>query len=182
MKAWTTDLAAPPFDGQDNNNNAHGSGVQLGECPAVPDGCIPSPPAPACSLGSCRTECDLYSGTPRAALSGALLKLVRSDFNQTGLVDTAILPLARGMAENTDEILFSGCVDNLDRTSPSIFFENRPQVMARSCAARFSVRVRAVDDIDTDPDLVFLNGIVDGDGDESNPVATAEVLATADGR
>ena len=181
MEAWSTDLAAPPFDGQDNNNNAHGSGVQLGECPAVPDGCIPSPPAPACSLGSCRTECDLYSGTPRAALSGALLKLVRSNYNQTGLADTAILPLARAMAENTDDVLFSGCVDNLDRTAPSIFFEAPTPSDGAFVRGTISVRVRAVDDIDTDPDLVFLSGLVDGDGDDSNAVATAEVSAAADG-
>ncbi len=181
MKAWATDLAAPPFDGQDNNDNAHGSGVQLGECPAVPDGCVPAPPAPACSLGSCRTECDLYSGTPRAALSGALLKLVRSDYNQTGLLDTAILPLARTMAENTDEVLFTGCVDNLDRSAPSIFFESPTPADGAFVRGTISVRVRAVDDIDTDPDLVLLNGLVDGDGDDSNAVATAEVSSTADG-
>lgn len=180
MVAWAADLEAGTFDGNDGNDRAHGSGLQLGECAAVPVDCVIRPPPPACSLGACRAACDLYAGSPRGALSGALLKLVRSPFNQTGITDEAILPLARAMADNADPVLFGdACRDSLDRTAPTLIFETPTPADGVHVRGSISVRIRAVDDIDPAPDLAWLGGLNDSDGDPTNAVATAEISTTS---
>ncbi len=177
-KAWTADLAAPPFDGNDNNDNTHGSGLQVGECaPLV--GCQPNTSL-ACTLGECRENCDLFAGSPRSTLHGALLKLARSPLNQTGLSDTAILPIARALADATEPALFGdACRDSADRTPPSVFFEAPTPPADAFVRDTITVRVRATDDLDMNPDLVFLDGLVDTDGDPTNAVATAEIATDA---
>lgn len=180
-RALVDDIGAPPFDG--NDGDVRNTGLQVGTCPAVDPGCVVPPETPTfCPQGACRTLCDLYSGTLRGQLSGAALKLVRSpDFNGSGINDTAFLPTARAIADNTDPLLFGAyCTDDVDRVGPTITFDQPPTPGADAWVrGSIQVRVRATDDIDTAPDLAFGDGLADEDGDPLNAVAATTIDTTA---
>jgi len=184
LRGLREDLSAPPFDG--NDGDVRGTGVQVGVCPPVDSGCVIPPESPtACPTGACRALCDLHSGTLRANYSGALLKFVRSPLNQTGITDAVILPTARILAENRDPVLFgSYCSDDVDRTAPTILFEEPPTPDDDEWVRQIiEVQVRAIDDLDPMPTIAFLDGLVDADGDVTNAVArvTLDTTAVADG-
>lgn len=178
--ALAEDLSSPPFDGEDEDGR--GGGLQVGTCPAVDPGCVVPPETPTfCSRGACRTMCDLYSGTLRSLFSGAALKLVRSPtFNQSGVTDGAFLPTARAIADNPDPLLFGTyCTDDVDRVGPTITFDAPPTPDDDAWVkGSIQVRVRATDDIDPEPDLTLLGGLVDEDGDAFNAVAQATIDTT----
>jgi hypothetical protein len=83
--AWAADIGQDTFDGNDGNDRTAGSGLQVGACPAVASSCVV--PSTGCQTGACRTLCDLYVGTPRALLAGAMTRVVRATdtVNKTGL-------------------------------------------------------------------------------------------------
>jgi hypothetical protein len=105
MEQWTEDIRADPFDGNDDDDLAPGSGLQLGFCPPVPPSCVPGT---ECSTGHCRGGCDLYSGTARNLLAGAMIRVIQdAALNRTGLDLANTISLVRGVSDNADPALFA---------------------------------------------------------------------------
>ena len=192
---WASDLARippagstdpgedlPVFDGNDGNSRQAGSGLQLGACAPVEPTC--QVPANACSTGHCRRLCDLYVGTPRALLAGAMTKVIRDNgpggANQTGLRIEDTLAIARSVSDNVDPDLFGGaCIETLDRTAPELRWDEAHSA-AEDAVVRGVIPLKAVaiDDVDPRP-RVQIVGYTDMDGDPSNDVALANVDTTS---
>lgn len=183
---WAADLgrdapgtgALPRFDGNDGNDRSAGSGLQLGACaPAAPTCEVP---AGACNTGHCRRLCDLYVGSPRALLAGAMTKIIRDNgpggVNQTGLEPQDTLAIARSVSDNVDPDLFGGaCIETLDRTAPEVRWDEAQSVASDAVVrGTFQARATAVDDVDPRP-RVQLAGYADADGDPFNGAALARV-------
>ena len=185
VQRWTSDLVrthdADPavWDGNDGNDRTFGSGLQLGACEPVEPACA-APPA-GCTIGHCRAPCDLYAGTPRAALAGALTKVIRDDaVNRTGLRIEDTLAIARAMSENTDPDLFgSACTEDLDRTPPTVRWEEAASAPADAVVrGTFALKAIGIDDVDLQPRTEII-GHADQDGDPSNNVAIASIDTAA---
>jgi hypothetical protein len=181
MQRWTTDLVAvneadpAVWDGNDGDDRTPGSGLQLGACEPIAPTC--AVPSTGCNLGHCRSACDLYSGTPRAALAGALTKVIRDgSVNRTGLRIEDTLALARAIAENMDPSLFgAACVENLDRTPPGVRWDDAASAPADAVVrGTFTLKAIGLDDIDLQPRTEIV-GYADQDGDPSNNVAIAHI-------
>jgi hypothetical protein len=181
VRQWTADLVrmhdADPavWDGNDGNDRTFGSGLQLGVCEPIDPACA-TPPA-GCNIGHCRAPCDLYAGTPRAALAGALTKVIRDDrVNRTGLRIEDTLAIARAMSENTDSDLFgTACTENLDRTPPSVRWDEAASPAADAVVrGTITFKATGIDDVDLQPRTEIV-GYVDQDGDPSNSVAIASI-------
>lgn len=181
MKKWTEDVRADTFDGNDGNDRAPGTGLQLGFCAPIASGCLVDA---GCSTGQCRAACDLYSGTARAMLAGAMVKVINDpQLNRTGLDLSNTLSVVRAVSDDTDPNLFdASCVEALDRTPPRVRFD--PPTPAEATFARGAVIIAATatDDIDASPDTSLI-GFVDLDGDPRNSTATTllDTTTRADG-
>ncbi len=176
------DLATGPFDGNDGNNKAAGSGIQLGTCPPVVPGCVEDGD---CTLGQCRSLCDAYAGSLRATLSAEVTKLINDNDpggrNQTGLSIADTLAFARTMNLNGDEVLFgAACVESLDRLAPTFLWDAMP---AQDAIVRgtISVRVRIIDDTDAEPVVTWAGDLVDTDGAPDVAQAMINTASAADG-
>jgi hypothetical protein len=117
IEQWAEDLRSGTFDGDDGDNRASDSGLQLGTCPPADPGC--TVPGNRCATSYCRPLCDLYSGTPRGLLAGALLKVINDSgpggLNQTGIDLSSTTSLARGVAYDLDSNLFDdSCTELLE--------------------------------------------------------------------
>jgi hypothetical protein len=168
MMALATDIAHPPWDGNDDDSRVTASGLQLGVCDPVPTDC--AVPDGDCGA-ACRSLCDLYSGTLRADFSGAMTKMLRApSLNGTGLVNE-LVPVARAMATNNDDVLFgTTCTGGLDRLPPTITWTLAP-AEAAFVSGQIDVRVRADDDIDPEVRVAW-DGFDDSDQDATNNVAS----------
>ncbi|MGN6104475.1 MAG: hypothetical protein ACTHU0_05170 [Kofleriaceae bacterium] len=175
---WAEDLAAGPFDGNDGNDRAPGSGLQLGVCPPVVEPC--EPPAAGCAIGACRRLCDLYVGTPRVLLGAVMTKVIRDNgpggVNQTGLGLGDTLAIARDVSDNRDADLFGdACGETLDRVPPVVRFDAPAE--AALVRGVLAVRVSAIDDTDPSP-RAAISGYPDADGDPTNASALAMIETT----
>jgi hypothetical protein len=180
LQRWTADLVRDGtvdpagFDGNDGNDATPGSGLQLGYCePLAP--CV-DPPA-GCGIGSCRPLCDLYAGTPRALLAGAITKVIRDDsVNRTGLRIEDTLSIAHEVADNADRSLFGdSCIEPLDRTRPDVRWDESATPAADAAVAGVIwLKAIGTDDVDLQPRTEIL-GYADQDGDSSNNVAIASI-------
>lgn len=177
IQAFATDLsdaAHPTFDGNDGNSMNAG-GIQVGVCAPLA-GCVV--PTAGCTVGACRPLCDVYAGTPRALLASAISKVAALPINKTGLTPADILPVARTISDNVDDDLFAACVETLDRSPPTIFFDSpTPADGTYQRGKQLQVQVRAVDDTDPTPHVSFV-GYTDADGDPNNSVAQAVIDTT----
>jgi hypothetical protein len=185
MLRWTEDVRAGTFDGNDSDDRTAGSGLQLGFCPPVGPACIVADPG--CNTGRCRRLCDLYSGTPRTLLAGAMVKIINDSnpggLNQTGLDLANTLSIVRAVSDDADPNLFApSCIETLDREPPHVRFD--PPTPGEAAFVRGAIQIKAVavDDVDPSPDIALL-GLADLDGDSSNAVAltTINTAALADG-
>jgi hypothetical protein len=181
MQRWAEDVRAGPFDGNDSDDRTSGSGLQLGFCPPVDPACVA--PSVDCTTGHCRRLCDLYSGTPRALLAGAMIKVINDNgpggLNGTGLDLSNTLPIVRAVSDNVDPSLFdASCVEALDRMAPSLRFESPTPGEAAFVRGTIQVKAVATDDIDPEPDTSLV-GFVDVDGDPRNAVALATIDTAA---
>jgi hypothetical protein len=166
--ALAADIARPPFDGNDDDSRVTASGLQLGVCDPVPTDC--AVPDGDCGA-ACRSLCDVYSGTLRADYSGAMTKMLRAPgLNGTGLVNE-LVPVARAMATNADEVLFgTTCTGGLDRLPPTITWTMAP-AEAAFVSGQIEVHVRADDDVDPEVRVAW-DGFDDRDQDATNNVAS----------
>jgi len=180
LQAWTADLMPgggldpAGFDGNDGNDRALGSGLQLGECePIAP--C--TAPLIGCATGQCRSLCDLYVGTPRAILAGAITQVIQDDrVNRTGLRIEDTLAVARAVANNSDRMLFGdACIEPLDRTRPSVQWDDASTPAADAVVAG-TIWLKAIgtDDVDLRPRTEILE-YADQDGDPANNIAIASL-------
>ncbi|MEZ4400005.1 MAG: hypothetical protein R3B06_08300 [Kofleriaceae bacterium] len=175
------DLGAPPFDGNDGNARAAGTGVQLGACPPPSGGCVPSG---ACDLGQCRSPCDAYANTPRTVLAAAVAAVINDPtVNHTGLTSADTLSFVRALATNADPILFGdACVDaeGVDTVAPVLTWGATP---GDGAAVRGAVTwtVAATDNVDPAPVVAWLGGLVDTDGAPARAAATVDTSAGPDG-
>gem|GEM_PF-4352906 len=171
-QAWAADLGRvdlPTFDG--NDHDARGGGLLLGtECPAPDPACIVPP---GCATGACRPACEIYSGTARVALAGALLSYARSESNRTGLPDSDALSVGRTIQENTDPVLFdpTACLEDLDRIGPVLIFDEPAPGFVRGA---ISVHASATDAVDRVPVVSFV-GYPDQDGNVTDYQATTTI-------
>jgi hypothetical protein len=185
MQRWTEDVRAGTFDGNDSDDRTAGSGLQLGFCPPVEPACLVADPG--CNTGRCRRLCDLYSGTPRTLLAGAMIKVINDSgpggLNQTGLDLANTLSIVRAVSDDADPNLFApSCIEALDRVPPNVRFEPPTPGEATFVRGAIQVKAVAVDDVDPSPDIALL-GLADLDGDSSNAVAltTIDTAALVDG-
>jgi len=186
MQRWAEDVRAGPFDGEDADDTTPGSGLQLGLCPPVDPGC--TMPVVGCTTGHCRPLCDLYSGTARSRLAGAMIKVINDSgpggLNQTGLDLSNTLPIVRAVSDNVDPNLFdaASCIEDLDRVPPHLQFDSPTPGDAAFVRGTIQIKAVAVDDLDLHPDTSLV-GSVDLDGDPANAVAltTIDTAALADG-
>jgi hypothetical protein len=183
LNAVSADLAEGVVDGNDGNDSAPGSGLQVGTCPPIDPSCV-APPG-TCQLGSCRPYCDLYSNTIRGNLVGGIRKFIGSrqfpsPWNRTGLGSEDARPMLDQIGGNVDAELFGGaCLETADRVSPSIVWE-APEDGA-FVKGSLTVKIRAVDDAEALPRALF-DPDPDRDGDTTNPLATAVIdTRTANG-
>ena len=180
LQAWTADLVLgggldpAGFDGNDGNDRTLGSGLQLGECePIAP--C--TAPLIGCATGQCRSLCDLYVGTPRAILAGAITQVIQDDrVNRTGLRIEDTLAVARSVANNSDRMLFGdACIEPLDRTRPSVHWDDASTPAANAIVAGMIwLKAIGTDDVDLRPRTEIL-GYADQDGDPANNIAIASL-------
>ena len=181
MQKLTEDVRTGTFDGNDGDDRAPGSGLQLGFCLPVGPGCVQGA---GCATGQCRPRCDLYSGTPRALLAGAMLKVIQdTSINRTGLDVANSISVVRGVSDDTDPNLFgASCIEALDRAPPSLRFDPPTPAEAAFVRGAISLAAVALDDIDPSPDASWV-GLVDLDGDPRNAIASAtlDTAAVADG-
>jgi hypothetical protein len=185
MQRWAQDVRAGTFDGNDGNDRSSGSGLQLGFCPPVDASCVV--PATGCTTGYCRRLCDLYAGTPRTLLAGAMIKVIRDrgpgGINQTGLDLNNTFSIVRAVSDNADAALFDApCVEALDRLPPMLRFESPTPAEMSFVRGTIHVKAVAVDDTDPRP-RTSLVGFEDLDGDPADAVALAQIdtAALADG-
>ena len=185
MQRWTEDLRGGTFDGNDGNDRTSGSGLQLGLCPPVDPSCVVPPTG--CTTGQCRRLCDLYAGTPRTLLAGAMIKVIRDrgpgGINQTGLDLDNTISIVRAVSDNGDANLFdTPCIEVLDRLPPLLRFELPTPGETGFVRGTIQVKAVAVDDTDPRPHTSLV-GFVDLDGDPGNAVAlaTIDTAALADG-
>jgi hypothetical protein len=177
MQRWTEDVRAGTFDGEDGDDRTAGSGLQLGFCPPVEAGCIAS--GAGCATGQCRRLCDIYSGTPRALLAGAMLKVINDNgpggLNGTGLDLSNTLSIVRAVSDNVDPSLFdASCIEALDRVPPSLRFDPPTPGEAAFVRGTIQLKATAMDNLDPAPDTSLV-GFVDVDGDPRNAVALASI-------
>ena len=175
------DLGAPPFDGNDSNERASGTGVQFGACPAAPGACVPMG---TCDLGDCRSKCDAYANTTRTVLATWLANVINdSEHNQTGLTSADTLSFVRAVASNADPILFgSACVDveGVDLEPPTFTWGAMP-VDGAVIRGAVTWTVTASDNVDPAPVVTWLGGLPDNDGTASGAATTIDTTLAADG-
>jgi hypothetical protein len=175
------DLGAPPFDGNDANERASGTGVQFGACPAAPGACVPMG---TCDLGDCRSKCDAYANTTRTVLATWLANVINdSEHNQTGLTSADTLSFVRAVASNADPVLFgAACVDveGVDLEPPTFTWGATPAdgAVVRGAA---TWTVAASDNVDPAPVVTWLGGLPDTDGAPSGAATTIDTTLAADG-
>ena len=175
------DLGAPPFDGNDSNERASGTGVQFGACPAAPGACVPMG---TCDLGDCRSKCDAYANTTRTVMATWLANVINdSEHNQTGLTSADTLSFVRAVASNADPVLFgSACVDveGVDLEPPTFTWGATPidGAVVRGAA---TWTVTASDNVDPAPVVTWLGGLPDTDGTASGAATTIDTTLAADG-
>ncbi|MBX3156794.1 MAG: hypothetical protein KF773_12380 [Deltaproteobacteria bacterium] len=174
-RAWAEDLSDGPFDGNDKNDIAYLSGIQLGTCPPLPPGCVA--PSTGCAIGACRTLCDLYANHPRSLLAGVMKKVIgNKDVNKTGLND--IVAVASAVNDNLSVELFADvCRESLDRVPPTIVFDGETPAENAFVRGTRTVHITVSDD-NPNPRASF-EGLVDTDGDPTNEVAQATIDTTA---
>ncbi len=175
-QALAADLGEGTFDGNDGNTMIPG-GLQVGVCGPV-EGCVV--PGGGCVVGACRPFCDLYAGTPRALLASAMAKVSSLPINQTGLGTADILAVARSINDNVDEDLFASCIENLDRSPPSLAWETPTPTEGTYVRGAVTLRVRAYDDTDTNP-MVMFDGYADTDASNPTAQATIDTSSLTDG-
>ncbi|MEZ4402568.1 MAG: hypothetical protein R3B06_21270 [Kofleriaceae bacterium] len=175
------DLGAPPFDGNDGNARASGTGVQLGACPPPEDTCTPTG---ACDLGQCRSPCDAYANTPRTVLATAVAAVINDPArNHTGLTTADTLAFVRAIAANADPILFGdACIDaeGVDTVAPTLTWGASP-VDGAAVRGTLSLTVTATDNVDPAPVVTWLGGLVDTDGAPASAAATVDTTLSPDG-
>lgn len=185
VEALTEDLADGILDGNDANDPAPGTGLELGDCPAPPEGCVQPPNG--CALAECRAACSLYANTLRTLLSQSIATYVGSQslpspWNGTGLAVEDIKPLLNKVAHNADPELFgAACSETVDRLPPLIRWL-APEEDAEWVRGALEVSADATDD---SPLGVRLR-LVGFDDDDGNPGdhrarATVDTSLLADG-
>ncbi|MEJ7597350.1 MAG: hypothetical protein WKG01_05525 [Kofleriaceae bacterium] len=123
-KGWAEDIENGVFDGNDNNDETAGTGIQIGLCPA-PENC--GTPPDGCALAFCRARCDQYVNTPRSLLGGQMTSVMASELNKTGLRLADVISIANELSSNIDGELFgTACLDTLDRAAPIVTFVEIP--------------------------------------------------------
>lgn len=189
IEAAKADLRAGELDGNDGNDRAPGSGLQVGECEAVPPTCQVR--APGCQLSTCRSGCDLFANTFRDGLAAAVRKYIGpagypTRWNRTGLSSADAKLMLDALQRNPDPDLFGeACIETADRSAPTIAWEvlreGRWEPLPEGELVRGAVSVRALayDDAETAPSIV-LDGVP---SDRTGPVATTivDTVAEADG-
>jgi hypothetical protein len=168
------------FDGNDHDDPAPGSGLQVGVCAPMAS-CPAADSTDACARATCRTACDLYSGTPRSLLAGEITKVIRDPMlNQTGLAAADILPVARAISGDAAPGLFAAtaCPEGLDRIPPTLMLAAKP-ADGDFVHGTVTFGATAIDDVDLPPaPPVQIVGFQDTDGAPTNNVATVMIDTT----
>ena len=185
IDALAKDLSEGQLDGNDDNNPAPGSGLEVGECPPPLAACNAQPGA--CQLGACRPACSLYTNTLRTALAQATAAFIGtraypSRWNRTGIGAEDARPFLEALGRNPDPDLFGGaCLETVDRMPPLIGWTSPTEAQA-FVKGDLVVAFSASDD-SGDSCRAYFPDHPDEDGDTTNCVArfTLKTSALADG-
>jgi hypothetical protein len=178
--AAVRDLDNGVFDGNDGNNSAPRSGLQVGDCPPSEGECVQPP---GCLLGNCRPLCDLYANTYRSLSADSISKFIGpkispTPWNRTTLGSEDARAFTDGITRNIDPFLFGkpedACVETQHRVPPTIIWDVAPPEGALQ-GGMVTLRVHAIDNENNRLPRVFFQGHQDTDGDSSNEVATTTV-------
>lgn len=170
------------FDGNDDNDRAPESGLQVGICPPIDSACVVPPDG--CQLGACRASCDQSASSFRSMLVGAIRKYVGpravpTEWNQTTLGSEDLRPMLEAIGSNADPQLFgNACVETSDRVPPSLIWEAPPP--ESFVKGSFTVKVRATDDAEAVPTASFV-GLPDTDQGPSVAVTVIDTRAATGG-
>lgn len=185
IDALAKDLSEGQLDGNDDNNPAAGSGLEVGECPPPLAACNAQPGA--CQLGACRPACSLYTNTLRTALAQATAAFIGtrsypSRWNRTGIGAEDARPFLEALGRNPDPDLFGGaCLETVDRMPPLIGWTSPTEAQA-FVKGDLVVAFSASDD-SGDSCRAYFPDHPDEDGDTTNCVArfTLKTSTLADG-
>lgn len=188
LAAVEQDISDQLLDGNDSNNRAPRSGLQVGDCAPAAASCEAA--TSECVLGACRPLCDLFVNSYRSYLAGDVSKFIGSQvsssvWNKTGLSTQDARTLIDGIARNMDPDLFApdACFETADRTPPSIGWDTRydDRLVQDGDLVRgaISIRIVATDDTDLVPKASFELPVKDTDGDPTNSIAVASVDSRA---
>ncbi len=127
--------------------------------------------------------------TVRLDLASAIATYLRDPTRDlTGLAVADVLPLLDTLATNGPASGSGSCVGGglfatagapFDRTAPTIVWQAPTPDDGAWVRGTLVVRATAVDDVDRDPVVSWLGGLIDSDGDLANAVATATIATTA---
>ena len=178
VAAAAQDFADSQLDGNDLDDRAPRSGLQVGSCAPIAPCVVPSD---GCQLGACRAACDLYVNTYRSQLADAISQFIGSkdspnSWNQTTLGSDDARVLIDNIADDRDPGLFGmECLEPQHQAPPTIFWEVSPPDDALE-GGMIKLRVHAVDsDSNKFPTVRFQGNYEDTDGDPNNEFATITV-------
>ncbi|MEZ4362188.1 MAG: hypothetical protein R3B48_18515 [Kofleriaceae bacterium] len=178
LRAAEEDLKDALLDGNDGDDVAAGTGLEIGECPSPAASCTRQS---GCQLGACRPLCSVWSNTWRASWSQATAAYIGtrafpSVWNQTTLGSEDARPLLDRMGRNQDPDLFGdACVDTLDRLAPAIGWI-APIDDVTFLAGERVLSISASDD--SGIARAYFPDRADEDGDLTNNVARTTVQTT----
>lgn len=181
--AIVKDLEADPLlDGNDGNDAAPGTGLQVGTCEPSPPGC--AVPPSGCQLGACRPRCDTYANTYRGALAAAIRKYLGpkefpTQWNRTGLGSEDARTMLEQITAGTTPLFGDACRETVDRVEPSLSWEVGP-VDGAAVKGTFAVRVRALDDAEVLPSVSIV-GYQDEDSAPNTATITVDTRAALAG-
>lgn len=185
VEALSEDLADGILDGNDANDPAFGTGLEIGDCPAPPERCVQPPNG--CALAACRLACSLYANTLRTLLSQSIATYVGSQtspspWNRTGLAVEDLKPLLNKVAQNPDPELFGpACSESVDRLPPLLHWL-APMEDGQWVRGAFVVSAEATDDSLFGVRLRFVGlGDEDGNPGDHRARATVDTALLADG-
>ncbi len=181
--AIVKDLEADPLlDGNDANDAAPGTGLQVGTCEPTPPGC--AVPPTGCQLGACRPRCDTYANTYRGALAAAIRKYLGpkefpTQWNRTGLGSEDARTMLEQITAGATPLFGDACKETVDRVEPSLSWEVGP-VDGAAVKGTFAVRVRALDDAELLPSVSIV-GYQDEDSAPNTATITVDTRAALAG-
>jgi hypothetical protein len=178
VDAARRDLGSALLDGDDNNDSALGTGLQIGDCPPVEGSCSATPSCPIAA--TCRPPCDVYANTYRNLTADSIAKFIGPKisprvWNLTSLGSEDLRAFTDMITRNGDPDLFgNACTESQHRAPPTILWELAPPDGALQ-GSEIALRVHAIDNDSNKLPSILLRDYRDTDGNPNNDFVTASI-------